>query len=126
MKMLQGWEKEQDSFQKASVLMISHFALLCYKSSCCHGLLDLKVASLAGPGGQVEIEQNFLNNKLKTITVYFGDLIRRDARATTSNVPLEFGLPPWVKLWPKTSHIRNLWQWASPEMPKATGMATFE
>ncbi|CAM5090075.1 unnamed protein product [Eretmochelys imbricata] len=37
-----------------------------------------QVASLAGPGGQVEIEQNFLNNKLKTITVYFGDLIRRD------------------------------------------------
>ncbi|XP_032982250.1 trimethylguanosine synthase isoform X2 [Rhinolophus ferrumequinum] len=36
-----------------------------------------QVASLAGPGGQVEIEQNFLNNKLKTITAYFGDLIRR-------------------------------------------------
>uniref|UniRef100_H3AHM5 Trimethylguanosine synthase n=1 Tax=Latimeria chalumnae TaxID=7897 RepID=H3AHM5_LATCH len=35
-----------------------------------------QVASLAGPGGQAEIEQNFLNNKLKTITVYFGDLIR--------------------------------------------------
>ncbi|XP_030070389.1 trimethylguanosine synthase [Microcaecilia unicolor] len=39
-----------------------------------------QVASLAGPGGQVEIEQNFLNNKLKTITVYFGDLIRRDEK----------------------------------------------
>ncbi|XP_049638365.1 trimethylguanosine synthase [Suncus etruscus] len=38
-----------------------------------------QVASLAGPGGQVEIEQNFLNNKLKTITAYFGDLIRRTA-----------------------------------------------
>ncbi|XP_078253525.1 trimethylguanosine synthase isoform X1 [Rhinoraja longicauda] len=35
-----------------------------------------QVASLAGPGGRVEIEQNFLNNKLKTITAYFGDLIR--------------------------------------------------
>ncbi|NWQ85914.1 TGS1 synthase, partial [Burhinus bistriatus] len=35
-----------------------------------------QVASLAGPGGKVEIEQNFLNNKLKTITAYFGDLIR--------------------------------------------------
>ncbi|NXG70245.1 TGS1 synthase, partial [Baryphthengus martii] len=34
-----------------------------------------QVASLAGPGGKVEIEQNFLNNKLKTITAYFGDLI---------------------------------------------------
>ncbi|XP_064444387.1 trimethylguanosine synthase isoform X5 [Mirounga angustirostris] len=39
----------------------------------------IQVASLAGPGGQVEIEQNFLNNKLKTITAYFGDLIRRSA-----------------------------------------------
>ncbi|NWY26149.1 TGS1 synthase, partial [Pheucticus melanocephalus] len=35
-----------------------------------------QVASLAGPGGKVEIEQNFLNFKLKTITAYFGDLIR--------------------------------------------------
>ncbi|KAM3838727.1 trimethylguanosine synthase isoform 1-T1 [Vipera latastei] len=37
-----------------------------------------QVASLAGPGGKVEIEQNFLNNRLKTITAYFGDLIRKD------------------------------------------------
>uniref|UniRef100_G1NEP8 Trimethylguanosine synthase n=1 Tax=Meleagris gallopavo TaxID=9103 RepID=G1NEP8_MELGA len=37
-----------------------------------------QIASLAGPGGKVEIEQNFLNNKLKTITAYFGDLIRPD------------------------------------------------
>ncbi|KAM6135272.1 trimethylguanosine synthase [Pterocles gutturalis] len=37
-----------------------------------------QVASLAGPGGKVEIEQNFLNKKLKTITAYFGDLIRHD------------------------------------------------
>ncbi|XP_072267290.1 trimethylguanosine synthase isoform X2 [Pyxicephalus adspersus] len=36
-----------------------------------------QVASLAGPGGQVEVEQNFLNKKLKTLTVYFGDLIRK-------------------------------------------------
>ncbi|XP_062986812.1 trimethylguanosine synthase [Elgaria multicarinata webbii] len=37
-----------------------------------------QVASLAGPGGKVEIEQNFLNNRLKTITAYFGELIRQD------------------------------------------------
>ncbi|XP_018121941.1 trimethylguanosine synthase 1 L homeolog isoform X1 [Xenopus laevis] len=36
-----------------------------------------QVVSLAGPGGQVEIEQNFLNKKLKTMTVYFGDCIRK-------------------------------------------------
>ncbi|RUS90338.1 hypothetical protein EGW08_001936 [Elysia chlorotica] len=34
-----------------------------------------KLTALAGQGKQVEIEQNFLNNKLKTITAYFGDLI---------------------------------------------------
>ncbi|CAF88844.1 unnamed protein product, partial [Tetraodon nigroviridis] len=34
-----------------------------------------QVASLAGPGGKVEVEQNFLNNKLKTVTAYFGGLI---------------------------------------------------
>ncbi|XP_059145451.1 trimethylguanosine synthase-like [Physella acuta] len=34
-----------------------------------------KLTALAGVGKQVEIEQNFLNKKLKTITAYFGDLI---------------------------------------------------
>ncbi|XP_065132467.1 trimethylguanosine synthase [Paramisgurnus dabryanus] len=37
-----------------------------------------QIASLAGPGGKVEVEQNFLNNKLKTITAYFGDLIKTE------------------------------------------------
>ncbi|XP_066575917.1 trimethylguanosine synthase isoform X2 [Amia ocellicauda] len=37
-----------------------------------------QIASLAGPGGKVEVEQNFLNKKLKTITAYFGNLIRSD------------------------------------------------
>ncbi|XP_070397860.1 trimethylguanosine synthase isoform X5 [Nothobranchius furzeri] len=34
-----------------------------------------QIASLAGPGGRVEVEQNLLNNKLKTVTAYFGNLI---------------------------------------------------
>lgn len=34
-----------------------------------------QLVSLAGPGGQVEIEQNLLNTKVKTVTAYFGDLI---------------------------------------------------
>ncbi|KAL3870114.1 hypothetical protein ACJMK2_042726 [Sinanodonta woodiana] len=34
-----------------------------------------QLVSLAGPGGKVEIEQNFLNNKLKTITAYYGELV---------------------------------------------------
>ncbi|KAL6104747.1 tgs1 [Pungitius sinensis] len=34
-----------------------------------------QIASLAGPGGKVEVEQNILNNKLKTVTAYFGGLI---------------------------------------------------
>ncbi|KAI5616919.1 trimethylguanosine synthase, partial [Silurus asotus] len=34
-----------------------------------------QIASLAGPGGKVEVEQNFLNGKLKTVTAYFGGLI---------------------------------------------------
>ncbi|MED6272328.1 Trimethylguanosine synthase, partial [Characodon lateralis] len=38
-----------------------------------------QVTSLAGLGGKVEVEQNFLNNKLKTVTAYFGDLIKPDA-----------------------------------------------
>lgn len=34
-----------------------------------------QLAKLAGPEGRVEIEQNLLNWKTKTITAYFGDLI---------------------------------------------------
>lgn len=34
-----------------------------------------QLISLAGPGGQVEIEQNILNTKVKTVTAYFGDLV---------------------------------------------------
>jgi trimethylguanosine synthase len=41
-------------------------------------MVGFQIASLAGPGGRVEVEQNFLNNKLKTITAYFGNLIKSD------------------------------------------------
>ncbi|XP_041483651.1 trimethylguanosine synthase-like [Lytechinus variegatus] len=34
-----------------------------------------QLASLAGPGGRMEIEQNFLNKKIKTITAYYGELV---------------------------------------------------
>lgn len=34
-----------------------------------------QVASLAGPGGRVEAEQNLLNRKMKTLTCYYGDLV---------------------------------------------------
>uniref|UniRef100_A0A2C9M2F9 Trimethylguanosine synthase n=1 Tax=Biomphalaria glabrata TaxID=6526 RepID=A0A2C9M2F9_BIOGL len=34
-----------------------------------------KLTALAGEGKRIEIEQNFLNKKLKTITAYFGELI---------------------------------------------------
>ncbi|KAM6919150.1 trimethylguanosine synthase [Xenentodon cancila] len=37
-----------------------------------------QVTSLAGPGGKVEVEQNLLNNKLKTVTAYFGNMIKAD------------------------------------------------
>jgi 16S rRNA G966 N2-methylase RsmD len=35
-----------------------------------------QLISLAGPGGQVEVEQNLLNSKVKTVTAYYGDLIK--------------------------------------------------
>ncbi|KAK1879371.1 Trimethylguanosine synthase [Dissostichus eleginoides] len=38
-----------------------------------------QIASLAGAGGKVEVEQNILNNKLKTLTAYFGSLIKSDS-----------------------------------------------
>ena len=37
-----------------------------------------QVMRLAGPAGKTEIEQNILNNKVKTVTAYFGELMRDD------------------------------------------------
>jgi len=34
-----------------------------------------QLASLAGLGGKVEVEQNLLNKKTKTVTAYYGDLV---------------------------------------------------
>lgn len=36
---------------------------------------SLQLTSLAGAGGRMEMEQNFLNKKLKTITAYYGELV---------------------------------------------------
>lgn len=36
---------------------------------------ELQLTALAGEGGSVEIEQNLLNHKLKTITAYYGELV---------------------------------------------------
>lgn len=36
---------------------------------------SLQLAVLAGPGGQVEIEQNFLDKKLVAVTAYYGEVI---------------------------------------------------
>eukprot|EP00795_Rhopilema_esculentum_P007756 gene7756-13599_t len=37
-----------------------------------------QVMRLAGPASKTEIEQNILNNKVKTVTAYFGELMRDD------------------------------------------------
>ena len=37
--------------------------------------VSLQLVSLAGPHGKVEVEQNFLNQKVKTVTAYYGELI---------------------------------------------------
>jgi len=36
-----------------------------------------QISSLVEPGGRLEIEQNVLNGKVKTLTCYFGDLVLR-------------------------------------------------
>lgn len=35
-----------------------------------------QVMALGGPGSKVEMEQNILNSRIKTVTAYFGDLIK--------------------------------------------------
>lgn len=39
---------------------------------------NLQVVSLASPGRHVEIEQHYLNNRLKTLTAYFGELVNAE------------------------------------------------
>jgi trimethylguanosine synthase len=34
-----------------------------------------QLVSCAGEGNRVEIEQNFINRKLKTLTAYYGELV---------------------------------------------------
>ena len=41
----------------------------------CVSFVYVQLTSLAGPGGSVEVEQNLVNGKLKTITAYFGELV---------------------------------------------------
>lgn len=38
----------------------------------------LQLAYLAGVGGEVEIEQDVLNNKLKTLTAYYGNFFHHE------------------------------------------------
>ena len=38
-------------------------------------MFHLQLTSIAGVGGRMEMEQNFLNKKLKTITAYYGGLV---------------------------------------------------
>lgn len=64
-----------DSYTCNEYCVVVVFALLSLCWDCLTEILFLQVASLAGPGGKVEVEQNFLNNKLKTVTAYFGSLI---------------------------------------------------
>uniref|UniRef100_A0A224YS65 Trimethylguanosine synthase n=1 Tax=Rhipicephalus zambeziensis TaxID=60191 RepID=A0A224YS65_9ACAR len=45
-----------------------------------------QVTQLAGPGNLVEIEQNMLNKKVKTITAYYGDLVASSSRASPIRV----------------------------------------
>ena len=40
-----------------------------------HTHTPLQVVSLTPPGEPVEVEQHYLNTRLKTITAYFGELV---------------------------------------------------
>ncbi|XP_043190151.1 trimethylguanosine synthase-like [Amphibalanus amphitrite] len=55
---------------RAARAISENIAVLAPRNANVHQLTEL-----AGPGGQVEIEQNLLNGKIKTITAYYGDLI---------------------------------------------------
>ena len=56
-------------------LRINDVCIYIYIYIYASGELFLQLTSLAGVGGRVEVEQNLLNQKLKTITAYFGELI---------------------------------------------------
>ena len=40
-----------------------------------------QLSSLAGQGGRLEVEQNLLNRKMKTLTAYYGDLVGHEEEA---------------------------------------------
>jgi trimethylguanosine synthase len=52
-------------------LVSDNIAYLLPRNSSMNQLMDL-----AGPGGSCEVEQNYLNGKVKTLTAYYGNLIK--------------------------------------------------
>ena len=48
------------------------YEAVCVRRPFC---LFVQLTSLAGPGGCVQVEQHFLNKKLKTMTAYYGELV---------------------------------------------------
>ncbi|XP_069126871.1 trimethylguanosine synthase-like isoform X2 [Argopecten irradians] len=64
-----------------------------------------QLTALAGLGGQVEVEQNLLNNKLKTITAYYGDLVLDTDWNDRSG---EGENEKWTQDWSKEVHKGDL------------------
>lgn len=63
----------RDVFQVTKANISSNIGILLPRNVCVSQLEEL-----AGVGSSVEIEQNLVNNKVKTVTAYFGDLIHSD------------------------------------------------
>eukprot|EP00121_Abeoforma_whisleri_P015515 Awhi_evm1s14291 len=47
-----------------------------------------QLIELAGPRNKCEVEENYLNEKLKTITAYYGDLVGRKTHNNAANTSL--------------------------------------
>ena len=56
-------------------LCVGGWVGVCMRTIPANTVSFLQLTSLAGPGGCVEVEQHFLNKKLKTMTAYYGELV---------------------------------------------------
>lgn len=56
-----------DEGMSSSVVLLTSLSCVC-----------LQIVNLAFPGEPVEVEQQLLNKRLKTLTAYFGELVNAD------------------------------------------------
>ena len=70
-----GMDPELMTHCSVSASVTEYLVVVWKQMWSCQFVVLFQLAALAEPGGRVEVEQNLLNGRAKTITAYYGNLI---------------------------------------------------